>query len=309
MRALVTGGAGFLGSTLVDRLLAEGHAVDVIDDLSTGRLANLADARADRTVELKIHQVDVRSPEVVDLIARRDPDVVFHLAASTPDDPAEDAFSNVVGSVNVLEGARLGGSGKVVFAAGAGIYGEPDPAAMPVRESHPLAPTTPHAVAKKAVLDYLRLYRERHGIEFTALALAAVYGPRQRPGSGVVATFTQAVLHGLPVHVHGTGAQTRDFVYVDDAVDALVRAATRGSGLLVNVGCGIETPVRQVLALVVEAAGVKAPAPVREERRPGDLDRQAVDPGRAKIQLGWSPWTTLGEGVAETLRWSAEHPV
>jgi UDP-glucose 4-epimerase len=309
VRALVTGGAGFLGSTLVDRLLAEGHAVDVIDDLSAGRLVNLAEARADRSVELKIHQVDVRSPEVVDLIARRDPDVVFHLAATSPEDPADDAFANVVGAVNVLEGARLGGSGKIVFAAGAGIYGEPDPAALPVRESHPLAPTTAHDVATKAVLDYLRLYRERHGIEFTALALASVYGPRQRPGSGVVATFAQAVLHSRPVHVHGTGAQTRDFVYVDDAVDALVRAATRGSGLLVNVGCGIETPVRQVLALVAEAAGVAAPDPVREGRRPGDIDRQAVDPGRAKIQLGWSPWTTLGEGVAETLRWSAVNPV
>jgi UDP-glucose 4-epimerase len=309
VKALVTGGAGFLGSTLVDRLLAEGHAVDVVDDLSSGRLVNLAEARADRTAELKIHQVDVRSLEVVDLIARRDPDVVFHLAATAPDDPAEDAFANVVGSVNVLEGARLGGSGKVVFATGAAIYGEPDPTAMPVRESHPLAPATAHDVAKKAVLDYLRLYRERHGIEFTALALASVYGPRQRPGSGVIATFAQAVLHGLPVHLHGSGAQTRDFVYVDDVVDALVRAATKGSGLLVNVGCGVETPVRQALALVADAAGVAAPAPLTEPRRPGDIDRQALDAGRAKIQLGWSPWTTLGEGVAQTLRWSASNPI
>ncbi|MCU1373092.1 MAG: NAD-dependent epimerase/dehydratase, partial [Actinomycetia bacterium] len=254
-------------------------------------------------------QVDVRSPEVVDLIARRDPDVVFHLAATRPADPADDAFANVVGAVNVLEGARLGGSGKIVFATGAGMYGEPDPAALPVRESHALVPTTAHAVAKKAVLDYLRLYRERHGIEFTALALASVYGPRQRPRNGVVATFAQAVLHGLPVELHGTGAQTRDFVYVDNAVDALVRAATRGSGLLVNVGCGMETPIRQVLALVAEAAGVAAPTPVSVERPPGDIDRQALDPGRAKIQLGWSPWTSLGEGVAETLRWSAVNPV
>jgi UDP-glucose 4-epimerase len=309
VRALVTGGAGFLGSTLVDRLLAEGHAVDVVDDLSSGRLVNLAEARADRSADLKIHQVDVRSVEIVDLIARRDPDVVFHLAATSPDDPAEDAFANIVGTVNVLEGARLGGSGKVVVTTGAGIYGEPDPTAMPMRESHPLAPATAHDVAKKAVLDYLRLYRERHGIEFTALAIASAYGPRQRPGRAVVATFAQAVLHGLPVHLHGSGAQTRDFVYVDDVVDALVRAATRGSGLLVNVGCGIETPIRQVLALLADAAGVPSPTPVKEDRRPGDIDRQALDPARAKIQLGWSPWTTLGEGVSHTLRWSASNPV
>ena len=309
MRAMVTGGAGFLGSTLVDRLLAEGHAVDVLDDLTGGRLTNLAEARNDRSAELKIHQVDVRSPEVIDLIARRDPDVVFHLAATRVAEPGADALANVVGAVHVLEGARLGGSGKVVFAAGAGIYGQAEPHDLPLRESHPMCPTTAHGVAKKAVLDYLRLYRERHGIEFTALAMASVFGPRQRPGTGVVATFAQAVLHGLPLELHGTGAQTRDFLYVDDAVDALVRAATRGSGLLVNVGRGVETPISKVLAIVVEAAGVEAPAPTKAARRAGDLDRMALDAGRAKIQLGWSPWTSLEEGIAQTLRWSANHPI
>lgn len=309
MRALVTGGAGFLGSTLVDRLLAEGHGVDVVDDLSTGRLTNLREARADRTAELHIHQVDVRSPEVVELIARRDPDVVFHLASLVGSDPGADAQTNVVGAVHVLEGARLGGSGKVVFAAGAGLYGRVDPGDLPLRESHPLVPSTPHAVAKKAVLDYLALYRERHGIEFSALALSSVYGPRQRPGLGVVATFAQAVLHGLPLEVHGQGTQTRDFLFVDDAVDALVRAATKGSGLLVNVGRGVETSVNDLLALVGEAAGVEMPAATTAPRRAGDLDRMALDPGRARIQLGWSPWTSLEEGVAATLRWSANHPI
>lgn len=309
MKALVTGGAGFLGSTLVDRLLAEGYAVDVIDDLSSGRLTNLAEARNDRSAELKIHQVDVRSPEVIDLIARRDPDVVFHLAATAAPEPGDDAFANVVGAVHVLEGARLGGSGKVVFTAGAGIYGQAEPDDLPLRESHPLCPTTAHGVAKKAVLDYLRLYRERHGIEFTALALGSVFGPRQRPGTGVVATFSQAVLHGLPMELHGAGTQTRDFLYVDDAVDALVRAATRGSGLVVNVGWGVETPIAKVLAIIAEAAGVEAPSPTKAARRAGDLDRVALDPGRAKIQLGWSPWTSLEEGIAQTLRWSAKHPI
>lgn len=308
MKALVTGGAGFLGSTLVDRLLAEGHAVDVVDDLSGGRLGNLADARGDRTAELKIHQVDVRSPEVVELIARRRPDVAYHLAAVADDDPAGDALVTLVGGVHVLEGVRRGGGGKVVFVAGAGMYGEPEPAALPVRESRPLVPATAHDAASRSVLDYLRLYRERHRVPFTALAVASAYGPRQQPDRGVVAAFAHAALHDLPVVLHGTGTQTRDLVYVDDVVDALVRAAVKGDGLLVNVGRGVETSVRTLLDLVVDAAGGTVPAVTPAGRRTGDLDRQALDPGRARIHLGWSSWTSLEEGVTQTLRWWASQP-
>jgi UDP-glucose 4-epimerase len=301
VRALVTGGAGFIGSTLVDRLLAEGHAVDVVDDLSRGRLVNLADARADRSAELKIHQVDMRSPEMAELIGRREPEVVFHLAAIAERDPAADAMANIVGSLHVLEGARLAGARKIVFAAGAAIYGEPDPDALPVRESHAHEPVHAHGVGKKVVVDYLRLYRDQHGVEFTALALATVYGPRQASKGGVVAAFAEALMNGLPVTLRGDGSQTRDFVYADDVVDAFVRAADRGSGLLINVGRGVETPVRQVLATMAEAVGVEA---VKEpgEREPGDVDRMALDPGRAKIHLGWEPWTSLEEGIAQVLR-------
>jgi UDP-glucose 4-epimerase len=307
MRALVTGGAGFIGSTLVDRLLAEGHAVDIVDDLSKGRLVNLADARADRSAELKIHQVDIRSPEVADLIGRRQPEVVFHLAATSERDPAADAVVNIVGSVYVLEGARLAGSRKVVFAAGASVYGEPDPDTLPVRESHPQKPISPHGVAKKVVVDYLQLYRERHDLEFTALALGTVYGPRQASNSGVVAAFAEALLNGLPVVMRGDGSQTRDFVYVDDVVDALVRAADRGTGLLLNVGRGIETPVRQVLATMAEAVGVDV-SPQKGDRGPGEVDRMALDPSRAKIHLGWEPWTSLEEGIAQVLEFKSSRP-
>ena len=307
MRALVTGGAGFIGSTLVDRLLAEGHAVDIVDDLSKGRLVNLADARADRSAELKIHQVDIRSPEVAELIGRRKPEVVFHLAATSERDPAADAVVNIVGSVYVLEGARLAGSRKVVFAAGASVYGEPDPDALPVRESHPHKPISAHGVAKKVVVDYLQLYRERHDLEFTALALGTVYGPRQASNSGVVAAFAEALLNGLPVVVRGDGSQTRDFVYVDDVVDALVRAADRGTGLLLNVGRGIETPVRRVLATMAEAVGVEV-SPQKGERGPGEVDRMALDPSRAKIHLGWEPWTSLEQGIAQVLEFKSTRP-
>ena len=186
MRALVTGGAGFIGSTLVDRLLAEDHSVDVIDDLSTGSLTNLAGARAADN-QLTFHRLDIRSPEVVDLIVRRKPEVVFHLAAQADvrvsvADPVFDADVNLLGTLRVLEGARAAGASRVVFAASGGtLYGEPDVSELPLKESLPQHPLSPYGVSKKAALDYLIAYRELHSLEFAALALANVYGPRQDP--------------------------------------------------------------------------------------------------------------------------------
>ena len=300
MRVLVTGGAGFIGSTLVDRLLAEGHAVDVIDDLSTGRLDNLADARADRRNELSIHHVDIRQPEVVDLVARRTPEVVFHLAARPGTDPVTDAEVTVLGTLRILDGARQAGARKVVFASSASVYGAVDDERLPIRESQAQRPVTMRGVAKKAATDYLTAYRELHGIEFTALALGAVYGPRQTHGA--VAAFASSLLAGRPSTIHGDGQQTRDFLFVDDAVDAFVRAAERGNGLLVNVGTGREMSVIDVFRAMAEQAGMPNEAPVHEMARPGDLRRSVLDAGRAKIHLGWTAWTVLGEGLADTLR-------
>jgi UDP-glucose 4-epimerase len=310
VRALVTGGAGFIGSTLVDRLLAEGHAVDVVDDLSTGTLSNLAEARADRDHELKVHQIDIRDSAVIDLIARRRPEVVFHLAAQADvrvsvARPIFDAEVNVIGSLNVIEGARQGGARKVVFASSGGtIYGEPAADALPVRESHPQQPLSPYGVAKRVVTDYLHVYRELHALEFTSLAMANIYGPRQNPHgeAGVVAIFAGLLLEGKPCTIYGDGHQTRDFVYVDDAVDAFVRAADRGSGLLCNIGTGHETSVNELYATMAAAAGVTA-APVHAPARVGELARSALDPGRAAMHLGWEPWTDLPAGVADVLAW------
>jgi UDP-glucose 4-epimerase len=307
LRALVTGGAGFIGSTLVDRLLAEGHTVDVVDDLSTGSLANLAEARADRANDLTFHHVDVCSPELVDLLARRRPEVVFHLAsrcrpAESFAQPVVDVESEVVGAVNVLEAARVAEAGKVVHASdGAAIYGDLGPAELPVRESHPQAPVSPHGAAKKAVAEYLRLYRDVHGLEHTALALGHVYGPRQE--GDVVAAFATRLLEGEPCTIEGDGAQTRDFVHVDDAVDAFVRAAERGSGLLVNIGTGVETSVTELHRAIAAECGVDRPEVVRAPARTGEVRRCALDPGRAAIHLGWKPWTGLVEGVGSVLRW------
>lgn len=307
--ALVTGGAGFIGSTLVDRLLAEGHTVDVVDNLSTGSLANLAEARTLGAGRFHFHQMDVRSEDMVRLMERRKPEVVYHLAAQADvrvsvKDPVFDADVNVLGSLRTLEGARAAGSRKVVFASSGGtIYG--DVSELPIKESAPQHPLSPYGVAKKAVGDYLFAYRELHGLEYTALALANVYGPRQDPNgeAGVVAIFAGKLLAGEPCVIYGDGTQTRDFVYVDDVVDAFSRAGERGSGLLCNIGTGKETSVNELYAAMAKNAGVKAP-PVYAPARPGELQRSVLDPTRASIHLGWKPWTTLEEGTAAVLKWA-----
>jgi UDP-glucose 4-epimerase len=308
MRALVTGGAGFIGSNLVDRLLAEGHSVDVVDDLSTGSLANLADARAVAHHDLTVHNLDIRSAELVELMERRRPEVVFHLAAqadvrASVADPVFDAEVNLVGTVRVLEGARRCGAARVVFAGSGGtLYGEPDSSALPLEESLPQHPLSPYGVSKKGAIDYLVAYRELHNLEFAALALANVYGPRQDPHgeAGVVAIFAERIVLEQPVTVFGDGEQTRDFVYVDDVADAFVRAADRGGGLVCNVGTGRETSVNELLRVMAERAGVE-PRVEFKPLRPGELMRNALDPTRAGMQLGWHSWTELGEGTEAVL--------
>jgi UDP-glucose 4-epimerase len=308
MNMLVTGGAGFIGSTLVDRLLAEGHHVDVVDDISSGSLANLAEARASADHQLTFHQLDIRSPDLAELMTRRRPEVVFHLAAQADvrvsvARPVFDAEVNVIGSLNVLEGARATGARKVVFASSGGtIYGDPEPSQLPIKESCPQRPLSPYGVSKKVVGDYLYAYRELHSLEFTALALANVYGPRQDPHgeAGVVAIFAGRLLGGQPCTIFGDGEQTRDFVYVDDVVDAFARSAERGSGLLVNVGTGRETSVNELYRTMAELAGVHTPA-VTAPPRAGELQRSALDPARAGLHLDWKPWTSLPEGTAAVL--------
>lgn len=313
MRALVTGGAGFIGSTLVDRLLAEGHEVDVVDDLSSGSLANLADARATPDHRFTFHQIDIRDSSVSDLIERRSPEVVFHLAAQmdvrvSVADPVLDAMINVIGSINVLEGARRAGSRKVVFASSGGtIYGEPPEDMLPYSESCDQHPLSPYGVAKKAVSDYLYAYRSLYDIEFTSLALANVYGPRQDPHgeAGVVAIFAGRLLAGETCRIFGDGTATRDYIYVDDVVDAFVRAASKGSGLILNIGTGVETSTTELYETMARAAGVDTPAEYAPARD-GEVQRSALDAGRAGIHLGWKPWTELNDGSAAVLDFFAK---
>jgi len=306
VRALVTGGAGFIGSTLTDRLLAEGWSVDVVDDLSAGSLTNLADARAQQSRKFSFHRLDVRSPAITDLIVHRKPDVVFHLAAQADvrvsvNRPTFDAEVNILGTLNVCQGAVAARTGKVVFASSGGtIYGTPEE--IPVKESHPQRPESPYGVAKKAAGDYLHYYRQIHGLEYTALAFSNVYGPRQDPHgeAGVVAIFGGMMLERRRPTVFGDGNQTRDFVFIDDVAHAFVQAMDRGSGKLVNIGTGLETSVAGLYKLLAGIVGFTE-EPGHAALPPGELRRIALDISVASKALAWKPWTHLEDGLAETV--------
>ena len=294
---LVVGGAGFIGSHLVDRLVAEGAAVDVADDLSTGSLASLGDARAVATRgQLRIHTLDAGAAELAELITLRRPTTIYHLALLPGHDAAAlDQGRSFTSMLAVLDAARRAGVAKIVVALPAtAMYGHPSPRDVPVKEG-PLVPRGLRGVVAKAIVDLLTVYREQWGIEFTALAVASVYGARQRSAGGVVAAALEAASRGEPARLNGDGRQTRDFLYVDDAVDALVRAGQRGSGLVVNVGTGVQTSLRDLWARIAPD-GVGA---AFGSARPDELGRFALSPIRARIHLGWSPWTSLDDGLAE----------
>ena len=304
---LVTGGAGFIGSHLCDRLLAEGHDVVAVDDLSTGRIANLTEARG-YGGRFTFFNMDIRAEGLMSLFERHRPHVVMHLAAqaavaTSMNDPILDASVNVMGSLNVLECSRRSGVRKIVYAASGGtLYGEPRK--LPVKESAATGarPVSPYGISKRTVLDYLVHYEREHSIEWTGLALANVYGPRQDPHgeAGVIAIFAAKMLNGETPTIFGDGNQTRDYVFVDDAVHAFALAADRGSGRLVNVGTMVETSVNGLYRMVSEIVGF-AGRPEDGPARPGDLRRSVLDNALAREVLAWQPWTHLVDGLGETV--------
>jgi UDP-glucose 4-epimerase len=304
---LVTGGAGFIGSHACDRLLAEGKRVVAIDDLSTGRIANLAEARS-YGQQFTFYHLDIRSDGIRMIFERHRPEVVMHLGAQASvvrsvADPLTDTSVNVMGLLNVLEASAATGVRKVVFAGSGGtLYAEAR--SMPAKESarRGSRPLSPYAISKKVAEDYLHFYRRHRGLDYTFLALANVYGPRQDPAgeAGVVAIFTSRMLTGEAPIIFGTGEDTRDYVFVDDAVHAVSLAAERASASLINVGTSVETSVNQLFKLLSRITGYRG-TPSYAPPRPGDIHRNALDIELAAREIGWKPWTVLEDGLKETV--------
>ena len=310
MRVLVTGGAGFIGSALVDQLVKRGDQVLVIDNFSTGSEKNLMEARKVPEVDLTVEKCDIREAETTKLIVDYEPSVIFHLGAqvdvrASVDNPLNDAETNIVGMLRVLEGARNARTEKLIFASSGGtIYGEPDSTKLPLNENNPWNPLSPYGVSKLAGGLYLETYTYLYGLKGTILALSNVYGPRQDPHgeAGVVAIFAGKLLNGDPCMIYGPGHQTRDFVYVEDVASAFIASIEHGDGQLLNIGTGIETSIEDLYKEMASALGVES-KPEKVEERQGELERSSLDPSLAQSALGWKPATNLKEGVNSTLEW------
>lgn len=305
---VVTGGAGFIGSHVVGALADAGHRVLVLDDLSTGRPENLAGVTG---VDLEV--VDVADPAVADVLGSFGASAVCHLAAAidvraSVADPVADATRNVVGTVALLQSAVRARVGKVVFASSGGsIYGSAT--LPPVAETAELAPESPYAASKAAAELWLQTFARLHGLRWTALALANVYGPRQDPAgeAGVISLFTDALLAGRPTTIFGDGTQTRDFVHVGDVAAAFLAATgDRGRDRRLNIGTGVETTVQELHSLLADLCGAPD-APAHLPARAGELHRSALDAGRARAELGWCPQVPLGTGLAGTVEWIRSH--
>ena len=310
MRVLVTGGAGFIGSALVDQLVKRGDQVLVIDNFSTGSEKNLEDAKNISTEDLVIENCDIRNSETAKLIVDYQPSIIFHLAAQVDvrvsvEDPVTDAETNLVGLIRVLEGGRKAKTRKLIFASSGGtIYGEPEAKQLPLNEDTPWNPLSPYGVSKLAGGLYVNAYSSLHGLKGTTLALANVYGPRQDPHgeAGVVAIFAGKLLNGEPCMIYGTGKQTRDFVYVEDVASAFVASMENGDGELLNIGTGTETSIQHLYKEMALAVGIND-EPEKGTERAGEIERSSLDPSLAEKILGWKPQTSLKDGVHSTLEW------
>jgi len=305
MNCLVTGGAGFIGSNLVDALLARGDRVTIVDSLRTGKRENLEHALA---AGATLHVVDVRDAEAVAGVFRQSrPEVVFHLAAQidvrhSVMDPADDASINVLGTIAVLENARLNGARRVInTSTGGGLYG--DASVLPTPEDHEIRSLAPYGQSKHAAEGYCALYTRLHGLSTVSLRYGNVYGPRQdvHGEAGVVAIFCGRVAEGAPLTVFGDGTQTRDWVEVGDVVQANLLAADASLTGPVNIGHGRETSILDLLGALREVAGRPVPEPEFRPARPGEVSRSCLDVGRAAAELGWRAEMDLTAGLRRLL--------
>ncbi len=298
MNILVTGGAGFIGSHIVDAYLKLGHQVVILDNLSSGKIENIAPGA-------KFYEMDLLDPQVAKLIKDERIDAINHHAAQisvthSVDHPAEDANTNILGSIKLLEAAKSCGVKQFIFAStGGAIYGLQD--VFPADENHACRPESPYAISKFSVENYLHFYRTTHGLNTTILRYSNVYGPRQDPHgeAGVVAIFCQKLLGKSQSMIFGDGEQTRDFVSVQDVAQANVLALTHSLAGMYNIGTGKETTVNELFHHIAQMAGNNA-SPKYEPARKGELQRSVIDPGKFQKSTGWKPEMALKEGLGKT---------
>lgn len=300
MKILVTGGAGFIGSHVADSYITAGHEVIIVDDLSSGSRRNVNPAAT-------FHEIDMLSPEFEKLVAVAKPDVINHHAAQISvthsiADPLDDARRNILGSLSVFDAARKNGVSKVInVSSGGAIYGEPE--SLPCDESQPINPEAPYGLSKYVVEQYLDLYRERFGLNFTTLRYANVYGPRQDPHgeAGVIAIFTDHMLEDEPCTIFGDGDQERDFVFVGDIARANVAALTMADGEALNIGTGVGTSVNQVFQALRNATDY-GHDPVYAPAKPGEVYRTYLAIERARRLLDWQPTVGFVDGIERTVQ-------
>jgi UDP-glucose 4-epimerase len=307
MRCVVTGGAGFIGSNLVDALLARGDEVTVVDDLSTGRMVNLEPGRSNGA---ELVEMDIRDRDgLVGLATEKQPQAIFHLAAQIDvrkslADPFFDASINVGGTANVLEAARASGCGRVVsISTGGAIYGEGEGQSLPLPESAPITPMSAYGQSKFAAEGYVSLYERLYGLSGVSLRLGNVYGPRQDPlgEAGVIAIFCGLIKEGGRPTVFGDGTQTRDYIYVGDVVSAAMAAGNSDATGAINIGTGKETDVLVLVEALRELSGREDFEPEFAPPRTGEVQAVSIDAGRAERELGWRAEMDLREGLRVTL--------
>lgn len=299
MKVLVTGGAGFIGSHVVDLMVEAGHDVVVVDNLSTGRMSNL-------NPNAKFYQVDIRSPELEKVIEAERPEVIDHHAAQmdvrkSVADPVYDADINILGGLNLLNLAVKYNVRKVIYiSSGGAVYGEP--VYLPCDEKHPVQPLCPYGATKYMLELYLYMYKQTYGLDYSVIRYPNVYGPRQDPAgeAGVVAIFTGLMLKDKPLTIYGTGEQVRDYVFVRDCARANVMLLSKGSGQVFNLGYGIGTTVNQIFAGLKSITGYGKDA-IYGPARPGETFKIYLDATHAKKELGWEPTIPLHDGLSKTV--------
>ncbi|MDD3627084.1 MAG: GDP-mannose 4,6-dehydratase [bacterium] len=304
MKAIVTGGAGFIGSHLAEALIEKGLDVTVIDDLSTGKKENIP-------IKARFHHCSITDKKVEKIINRERPDYIFHLAAQmnvrkSVESPQFDAQVNILGSLNILEAVKEIGLKKLIFASSGGtVYGEQ--LEFPATEKHSLNPLCPYGVAKLAVEKYLYYYKENYNLDYVALRLANIYGPRQDPHgeAGVIAIFSTKLITGEQAVINGDGKQTRDYVYVKDVADAFVKMMDIQGSDQFNIGTGIETDVNELFRIINRLTDGKQEE-VHGPAKKGEQIRSVLSSGKIKNTCGWSPEIKLDEGLQKTVDWFKE---